>query len=73
MYIERIGARKKKRRIHTTLGELVATISDIAFEYAADEKRPMKSLAGFWWAFSKTHRSEAKPLTGTFPASKYLH
>lgn len=36
MYIERIGARKKKRRIHTTLGELVATISDIAFEYAAD-------------------------------------
>ena len=34
MYVERIGARKKKRRIHTTLGELVATISDIALEYA---------------------------------------
>jgi urease gamma subunit len=36
MYVERIGARKNKRRIHITLGELVATISDIAFEYAAD-------------------------------------
>ena len=38
MYVERIGARKNKRRIHTTLGELIATISDVAFEYSADAK-----------------------------------
>ena len=31
-----IRARQSERRIHTTLGELIATISDGALEYAAD-------------------------------------
>ena len=29
---------RNDRRIHTTLGELIATISDVAFEYSDDTK-----------------------------------
>jgi hypothetical protein len=34
----RVRARENQRTIHTTLGELVAAISDVAFEYAPDPK-----------------------------------
>ncbi|MGH7797589.1 MAG: hypothetical protein ACREQ2_22245 [Candidatus Binatia bacterium] len=36
MPVAHIRAHPNDRRIHTTLGELIATISDVAFEYAAD-------------------------------------
>ena len=36
MHAAYIRARQSERRIHTTLGELIATISDVALEYSAD-------------------------------------
>jgi hypothetical protein len=36
MYPARTRARQHARRIHTTVGDLIATVSEVAFEYAAD-------------------------------------
>ena len=36
MHAANIRARRNAGRIHTTLGELIATISEVALEYAAD-------------------------------------
>ena len=73
MYIERIGARKKKRRIHTTLGELVATISDIAFEYAADGEEAYEIARWVLVGFLKDASLRNETIDRHFPASKYLH
>ena len=73
MYIERIGARKNKRRIHTTLGELVATIGDIAFEYAADGEEAYEIARWVLVGFLKDASLRRETIDRHFPASKYLH
>jgi hypothetical protein len=73
MYIERIGARKKKRRIHTTLGELVATISDIAFEYAADGEEAYEIARWVLVGFLKDASLRSETIDRHFSAVKYLH
>jgi hypothetical protein len=73
MYVERIGARKNKRRIHTTLGELVATISDIAFEYAADGEEAYEIARWVLVGFLKDASLRSETIDRHFPASKYLH
>ena len=73
MYIERIGARKKKRRIHTTLGELVATISDIAFEYAADGEEAYEIARWVLVSFLKDASLRSENVDGHFSTSKHLH
>ena len=67
MYIERIGARKKSAESIPPWESSSRRSATLPLNMPLTEKRPMKLLAGFWWAFSKTHRSEAKPWTGTFP------
>jgi hypothetical protein len=36
MYVANKRARQNDRRIHTTLGELIAAISEVALEYGAN-------------------------------------
>lgn len=73
MYVERIGARKNKRRIQTTLGELVATISDIAFEYAADGEEACEITRWVLVDVLKDASLRRETIDRHFPASKYLH
>ena len=73
MYVERIGARKNKRRIHTTLGELVATISDIAFEYAADGEEAYEIARRVLVDVLKDASLRRETIDRHFSASKYLH
>ena len=73
MYVERIGARKNKRRIHTTLGELVATISDIAFENSADGEEAYEIARRVLVDILKDASLRRETIDRHFPASKYLH
>jgi len=43
----RVRAREHQRTIHTTLGELVEAISEVAFEYAPEPKEAYESLVWF--------------------------
>ena len=73
MYVERIGARKNKRRIHTTLGELVATISDIAFEYAGDGEEAYEIARRVLVDVLRDVSLGRETIDRHFPASKYVH
>ena len=54
-------------RIATTLGELIAMISDVAFEYSDDTKEAYHLSRLVLVEILKGHLSEVKSLTGTFP------
>lgn len=73
MYVARIGAHKNKRRIHTTLGELVATISDIAFEYAADIEEVYEIARRVLVEILKDASLRSETIDRHFRAGKYLH
>jgi urease gamma subunit len=70
MYVARIGAHKIKRGIHASLGELVATISDIAFEYAGDGEEAYEIARR---VLVDVLRDASLTIDRHFPASKYLH
>ena len=52
---------------HTTLGELIATISDVAFEYSDDTKEAYHLSRLVLVEILKGASLKVKSLTGTFP------
>jgi|RhiMetdeSRZDD1v2_1073273.scaffolds.fasta_scaffold652341_2 hypothetical protein len=74
MYVARIGAHKIKRGgIHASLGELVATISDIAFEYAGDGEEAYEIARRVLVDVLRDASLTRETIDRHFPASKYLH
>ena len=73
MYVERIGARKNKRRIHTTLGDLIATISDVALENSVDPKEAYKLARLVLVQILKSASVRSENVDGHFSTSKHLH
>jgi hypothetical protein len=57
----------KTNRINTTLGELIATVSEFAFEYSADTREAYDLARLVLVELLKGLPPEAKSSTGTFP------
>ncbi|HVO91209.1 MAG TPA: hypothetical protein VMT22_00120 [Terriglobales bacterium] len=61
------------RRIHTTLGNLIATISEVAFENSVDAKEAY-ALAGLvLMEMLKRASFKSEAIGRCISASKYLH
>ena len=58
---------RNSHRIHTTLGDLIATISDVAFEYSDDTKEAYHLSRLVLVEILKRASLRGKLLTGTFP------
>jgi len=60
-------------RIDTTLGELIATISDVAFEYSDDTKEAYDLARLVLVDILKNASLRGKIVDRHFSTSKYLH
>jgi len=67
MHVANIRAHQNKHTVHTTLRELIATISDIAFEYAAGKEEAYEIARLVLVRMLKAHPPGVKSLTGGFP------
>jgi hypothetical protein len=63
----------KRNRIDTTLGELIATISDIALENSADPKEAYEIARRVLVEILKGASLRSENIDGHFSASKHLH
>jgi hypothetical protein len=66
-------ASHKNRKFDTTLGELIATISDAAFEYSDDTKEAYELARLVLVEILKDASRGGKIVDRHFPTSKYLH
>lgn len=66
-------SRHNGSRIHTTLGELIAAISDVAFEYSDDAKEAYELAHLVLVDMVKTASCRGGTVGGYFPKRKYLH
>ena len=64
---------RNDHRIDTTLGELIATISDVAFEYSDDRKEAYHLARLVLLEILKDSSLGSAVFAGTFPRVKYLH
>jgi len=72
MYVVNKRARQNDRRIHTTLGELIATISEVALESAADTEEAYE-IVRLVLARILTNASLTRKAANQRFASKYVH
>jgi hypothetical protein len=73
MHVANIRAHQNKHTVHTTLGELIATISDIAFEYAAGKEEAYEIARLVLVRMLKGTSPRSKIVDGRVPTGKYLH
>jgi len=72
MHVANIRARHNDRRIHTTLGELIATISEVALEYGANTAEAYEIVRLVLAKILKNASLTRKAANRHF-ASKYAH
>lgn len=60
-------------RIDTTLGELIAAVSEVAFEYSDDTKEAYHLARLTLVEILKGALPGSKSIDGRLPASKHLH
>jgi len=64
---------RNDHRIDTTLGELIATISDVAFEYSDDTKEAYDLTCLVLVEILKNASLRSEIVNRRFSTSKYLH
>lgn len=66
-------ANRKDRRIDTTLGDLIVTISDVAFENSRDTKEAYELTRLVLLEILKTASLRSEIVDPDFPACKIVH
>ncbi|MGE5159776.1 MAG: hypothetical protein ACM3OF_16715 [Gemmatimonas sp.] len=64
---------RSDNRINTTLGELIATVSEIAFEYSADEKEAYDLARLVLVDLLKEASPGSEIIDRHFPGTMFLH